>query len=74
MLGNADHFLEIIEKSQKEQLLDEKSYIPISFEQNIDPIKRLVQYLDMMEYGVFLLFIYFMFKRLRASGAGGDMF
>jgi ATP-dependent Zn protease len=36
--------------------------------------KKVVKYLDMLEYCAFLLFIYFMFKRLRASGGGGDMF
>jgi len=69
-----DHFLEILEKTQRDGSVEAKQFIPIVFSQKQEWKKRLVSYLRVSENYVFLLFIYFLFKRLRQMGGGGDMF
>ena len=66
--------MSILEEVQATNGKDPKSFIPVTFSQGLDSQKKIIKYLDFMEYGVFLVFIYFLFKRLRSTGGGNDMF
>lgn len=71
ILGNVDHFLEQIERKQKEK---ENKLVPVKFEYLVDKNKVLTQVTTGLSTLVSIGFCYLLFKQIKGiKGSSGGM-